>query len=89
LASETKLQVLREIIANRDEADSAEFTKAFNQIILLWGHNDDIKKLIFVYRTKPETSTLIEIISLLCKLENISHLSREDILNVFIRNKKS
>ncbi|KKR31500.1 MAG: hypothetical protein UT63_C0068G0010 [Candidatus Gottesmanbacteria bacterium GW2011_GWC2_39_8] len=82
-------QVLNDLIANRYKVDTDEFLRAFNSVIMYWGKEDIIKKLVFEYRTSsPEKKTpiLTEIIYNLCILEKITHLSREDILNIFLKS---
>jgi hypothetical protein len=79
-------EVLGALIENRYDVTSDEFKRAFNAIAMYWGNEDVIKKLVFEFKnsgSEGKTQILTEIIYQLCILEGISHLSREDILNVF------
>lgn len=78
--------ILGDLIANRYKVNSDQFLQAFNSIILYWGRDDCIKKLVFEFRNAPQDKKsliLTEIIFKICNSEGINYLSREDILNVF------
>jgi hypothetical protein len=86
LVDNQKREVLYDLIANRYKLNTPEFLRAINSVVMLWGDEDKIKKLIFKFRTAsvPEKSpALVEIIYQLCKMEKIKSLSREGILNIF------
>ncbi|MCJ7804986.1 hypothetical protein MUP35_04635 [Patescibacteria group bacterium] len=91
LVDNQKKEILYSLMANRYKADTPEFLRAFNSIIVFWGNGDNIKKLVFQFKnatSDEKTPTLVEIIYQLCIIERIKGLSREDILSVFLKTSK-
>lgn len=86
LKDSQKKDILNNLMANRYKVNTAEFLRAFNSIMMYWGKEDNIKKLVFEYKNASDsekTPILVEIIYQLCIVEKIKGLSREDILSVF------
>lgn len=86
-----KRNVLHDLVRYRGQATGKsqqkplEFSQTLNLVLLYWGNNDEIKKIIYQLRQGPAKAELIvEVIYKICVMEGINYLSREDIENAFV-----